>query len=114
MSRSILIAESLSIRSLPLAVLTRTQTLRWLSLLRKRSDPAVVVASSRMVHAKSEARLPDSPHCDGAGLQARRRSEEHTSELQSPMYLVCRLLLEKKTVPFDAALWKWWTKQDAW
>src|SRR5437763_7255436 len=35
-----------------------------------------------------------------AGYVARRthllRSEEHTSELQSPMYLVCRLLLEKK------------------
>src|SRR5437764_11911027 len=31
------------------------------------------------------------------GRQLRRvRSEEHTSELQSPMYLVCRLLLEKK------------------
>src|SRR5437762_8216350 len=28
--------------------------------------------------------------------QGRDRSEEHTSELQSPMYLVCRLLLEKK------------------
>src|SRR5437762_5612483 len=27
------------------------------------------------------------------------RSEEHTSELQSPMYLVCRLLLEKNRVP---------------
>src|ERR1017187_10504802 len=27
-----------------------------------------------------------------------RRSEEHTSELQSPMYLVCRLLLEKKHI----------------
>src|SRR5437763_5210976 len=27
---------------------------------------------------------------------AAHRSEEHTSELQSPMYLVCRLLLEKK------------------
>src|ERR1017187_5865904 len=27
------------------------------------------------------------------------RSEEHTSELQSPMYLVCRLLLEKITNP---------------
>src|SRR6202047_105058 len=27
----------------------------------------------------------------------RRRSEEHTSELQSPYDLVCRLLLEKKT-----------------
>src|SRR6202011_81844 len=26
----------------------------------------------------------------------RPRSEEHTSELQSPMYLVCRLLLEKR------------------
>src|SRR5437762_6390828 len=27
---------------------------------------------------------------------SKARSEEHTSELQSPMYLVCRLLLEKK------------------
>src|SRR5437762_11458024 len=36
---------------------------------------------------------------DFASVSARspaRRSEEHTSELQSPMYLVCRLLLEKK------------------
>src|SRR3712207_7145330 len=35
----------------------------------------------------------------GRGLLhgARRRSEEHTSELQSRQYLVCRLLLEKKT-----------------
>src|SRR2546430_6566698 len=31
----------------------------------------------------------------GSGNQ-RRRSEEHTSELQSQSYLVCRLLLEKK------------------
>src|SRR2546425_8199995 len=29
---------------------------------------------------------------------ARRRSEEHTSELQSLAYLVCRLLLEKKKI----------------
>src|SRR3989449_5502482 len=28
--------------------------------------------------------------------RARRRSEEHTSELQSRLHLVCRLLLEKK------------------
>ena len=35
---------------------------------------------------------------DGSGKRARRnrRSEEHTSELQSQAYLVCRLLLEKK------------------
>src|SRR5256885_2761527 len=30
------------------------------------------------------------------GVARRRRSEEHTSELQSPCNLVCRLLLEKK------------------
>src|SRR5438876_7248136 len=30
------------------------------------------------------------------GLRLSRRSEEHTSELQSPVHLVCRLLLEKK------------------
>src|SRR3990170_816220 len=29
----------------------------------------------------------------------RRRSEEHTSELQSPDHIVCRLLLEKKISP---------------
>src|SRR5437879_9520101 len=29
-------------------------------------------------------------------ITVNQRSEEHTSELQSPMYLVCRLLLEKK------------------
>src|SRR4051794_41558647 len=32
------------------------------------------------------------------GLVAQRRSEEHTSELQSPVHLVCRLLLEKKNI----------------
>src|SRR3712207_8637227 len=30
------------------------------------------------------------------GIERRLRSEEHTSELQSRQYLVCRLLLEKK------------------
>src|SRR5207248_5051470 len=33
---------------------------------------------------------------DQAGAQREARSEEHTSELQSPYELVCRLLLEKK------------------
>ena len=35
----------------------------------------------------------------GDGTYAITRSEEHTSEFQSPMYLVCRLLLEKKKYP---------------
>src|SRR3712207_8060538 len=39
-------------------------------------------------------RLVEHQHVHPAGLQ--ERSEEHTSELQSRQYLVCRLLLEKK------------------
>src|SRR2546426_6469567 len=43
---------------------------------------------------------PSSVPLDGTNpaneWNARRRSEEHTSELQSPCNLVCRLLLEKK------------------
>src|SRR5437764_7927473 len=35
---------------------------------------------------------------DGRAVGLQHRSEEHTSELQSPMYLVCRLLLEKKKI----------------
>src|SRR5258707_11809855 len=42
---------------------------------------------------RGEARLALTLHCASA-----RRSEEHTSELQSRQYLVCRLLLEKKRV----------------
>src|SRR2546429_5032477 len=32
------------------------------------------------------------------GVEVQPRSEEHTSELQSRLHLVCRLLLEKKTI----------------
>src|SRR3712207_7780568 len=41
---------------------------------------------------------PGSPqvHAASAISRSRSRSEEHTSELQSRQYLVCRLLLEKK------------------
>src|SRR5688500_19761050 len=50
------------------------------------------------------ARETDAAAADGGHLRyavearhvERRRSEEHTSELQSPCNLVCRLLLEKK------------------
>src|SRR5437764_2292252 len=35
------------------------------------------------------------------GPDRHHRSEEHTSELQSPMYLVCRLLVEKKKAAQD-------------
>src|SRR3712207_8529432 len=40
------------------------------------------------------------PHWVGGGtVFGPQRSEEHTSELQSRQYLVCRLLLEKKNTP---------------
>src|SRR3712207_8982495 len=57
---------------------------------------------------RRQARLGARPHGDGrlahrlldadllVGPAADHRSEEHTSELQSRQYLVCRLLLEKK------------------
>src|SRR5690348_18084931 len=35
---------------------------------------------------------------------AASRSEEHTSELQSPVHLVCRLLLEKKNIHLHSAV----------
>src|SRR3712207_8800483 len=49
-----------------------------------------------------ETRPRRAPHRDDVGVipsqrgDVDRRSEEHTSELQSCQYLVCRLLLEKK------------------
>src|SRR5437762_4914138 len=47
----------------------------------------------RLPPRRAARRAHRAPH----GL-AEQRSEEHTSELQSPMYLVCRLLLEKKKI----------------
>src|SRR2546425_1790234 len=41
-------------------------------------------------------RLPSLEICQNWLFALRLRSEEHTSELQSLAYLVCRLLLEKK------------------
>src|SRR5256885_2908236 len=37
-------------------------------------------------------------------IQSKKRSEEHTSELQSPCNLVCRLLLEKKKYKCESLL----------
>src|SRR5256885_3126861 len=51
--------------------------------------------STRPVFPPARAPTPDLG-CSRKGRSLRRRSEEHTSELQSPCNLVCRLLLEKK------------------
>src|SRR5437879_11384954 len=47
--------------------------------------------SQALLHRFPRGLLPAAADRPGSA-----RSEEHTSELQSPMYLVCRLLLEKK------------------
>src|SRR5256884_568049 len=64
------------------------------------------VASKRKPREASS--LPSAPRCflsrsftlrNTVPLRGKRRSEEHTSELQSRLHLVCRLLLEKKNTP---------------
>src|SRR5256885_6620304 len=58
--------------------------------------PAAAAAGGLRVGARRDR----DRNCDGetllAGADRLARSEEHTSELQSPCNLVCRLLLEKK------------------
>src|SRR5258708_17027710 len=46
----------------------------------------------------SASRRPWSAASSAPARKLPRRSEEHTSELQSPDHLVCRLLLEKKNI----------------
>src|SRR3712207_8475188 len=54
--------------------------------------PALVVVGGVAANASLRRRLK--MECERHGTKL--RSEEHTSELQSRQYLVCRLLLEKK------------------
>src|SRR5258708_31820979 len=51
---------------------------------------------SQQAHLESDPRFGRHGHV--ARTADRIRSEEHTSELQSPDHLVCRLLLEKKNI----------------
>src|SRR2546425_5201063 len=53
----------------------------------------------RVPHAPRAAGQPESPNPEESLGRFQQRSEEHTSELQSLAYLVCRLLLEKKKAP---------------
>src|SRR6266545_7529740 len=58
--------------------------------------PYTTLFRSRHAVAWRQRRHPFNPQRITGGRRALRRSEEHTSELQSLAYLVCRLLLEKK------------------
>src|SRR3712207_7197507 len=63
------------------------------------SYPLQALLYAVVLHRFLRWRLPDydpEQHLGGVLYLYVRRSEEHTSELQSRQYLVCRLLLEKK------------------
>src|SRR5687767_15745507 len=58
------------------------------------------------VHERTRARVErDEPLLDQRRELKAARSEEHTSELQSLAYLVCRLLLEKKKKQITYSSW---------
>src|SRR3712207_7761328 len=72
----------------------RSTLFPYTTLFRSRGSPR----GGRWAGCHARASPPDAPDWTGcrAGRHERPRSEEHTSELQSRQYLVCRLLLEKK------------------
>src|SRR2546425_7689826 len=75
----------------PYTTLFRSHAVLALRRLRRQRDPHQRRARDRLPAAGQPDR--DQRRRAPAG---ERRSEEHTSELQSLAYLVCRLLLEKK------------------
>src|SRR3712207_7843818 len=67
------------------------------------ADPAAYSFVTQLEQVLDDAEEIGLPYIGTASRPGQRygetRSEEHTSELQSRQYLVCRLLLEKKTTP---------------
>src|SRR3712207_8117623 len=79
----------------------RSTLFPYTTLFRSRTSPFPIYRSSYQLLAP----VPPSPSfvvdayysgCYSVFIHQMQRSEEHTSELQSRQYLVCRLLLEKK------------------
>src|SRR5438309_3358385 len=68
---------------------------KWNSRIQK---PETIPESVRKAFNIAETEKPGSCHLEVSDdiAEAKARSEEHTSELQSQFHLVCRLLLEKK------------------
>src|SRR5260370_22863213 len=59
-------------------------------------SPSLRIVQSRRALVDSSLPPDHRPRSEWNGWERRIRSEEHTSELQSHLNLVCRLLLEKK------------------
>src|SRR5256885_3123281 len=69
----------------------RSTLFPYTTLFRSARTPPARTWQGRIVAGRVVRRAADAPACPPCS-----RSEEHTSELQSPCNLVCRLLLEKK------------------
>src|SRR3712207_7323177 len=88
----------------------RSTLFPYTTLFRSAAASSSVEPSAARSHARACGRprlvMPPSGSAREVGKRAaathRRRSEEHTSELQSRQYLVCRLLLEKKNIKLPA------------
>src|SRR2546425_8720708 len=78
----------------------RSTLFPYTTLFRSVGERNVPVVRAAQPGAISAQRQPCRDDCHQQGqrhhVKAKARSEEHTSELQSLAYLVCRLLLEKK------------------
>src|SRR4051794_41404499 len=70
------------------------------------------ISSTRPVFVPrySRPQKRSSLRCPWTPFPASSRSEEHTSELQSPVHLVCRLLLEKKKKRAILANQQWFAR----
>src|SRR2546423_3697031 len=94
----------------------RSTLFPYTTLFRSAHEPAASFprrdrARSSPANRLRVARIRLAPRTAFAPIRSRRqRSEEHTSELQSLAYLVCRLLLEKKKAyvrPTHFVPWLW-------
>src|SRR3712207_8758260 len=90
----------------PYTTLFRSTWRAWWPACRGDYEPVATVSRERLLSLRNggatarngrvAASVSTRTNGGGGGPFMRLRSEEHTSELQSRQYLVCRLLLEKK------------------
>src|SRR3712207_7263024 len=76
----------------------RSTLFPYTTLFRSHRTLCVILGRERAAPiAQAHVQITVRSECEVAAVMvSERRSEEHTSELQSRQYLVCRLLLEKK------------------
>src|SRR5687767_15419348 len=88
----------------PYATLFRSELMTWAEKMTKRNGDAVTRAGFLMTGSGLHVNVVWAIVAHQLGFRQvsddlkQARSEEHTSELQSLAYLVCRLLLEKKNI----------------